>query len=204
MITPPSIRSITGKLIFVIIMTLTTLSVNAQDDGVLPVKPHRHSVYLGVGPNYYFNNLILLKNQVNVVNYSFVGRYMWEPEHLLTIGFEMGYYRLYNLKLPGALHSSIRNSAVPFQLVIGMRFLKKQGYFNFGIGRSLLINDITTDADGDFDATTISLADFTTTAGYRKQINDRISLSSEIKLYYASKAADMNLALAFVVGYGFK
>lgn len=196
-------RSTFGKLIFVIIMGVTCLSADAQDTGLL-AKPHRHSVYLGVGPNYYFNNLILLRNQVNVVNYSFVGRYMWEPEHLLTIGFEMGYYRLYNLKLPGALHNSIRNSAIPFQLVIGMRFLKKQGYFNFGIGRSLLINDITTDADGDFDATTISLADFTTTAGYRKQVNDRISLSSEIKLYYASKAADMNLALALVVGYGFR
>jgi hypothetical protein len=164
---------------------------------------HRHSVYLGVGPNYYFNNLIALKNEVNEFNYSFVGRYMWEPEHLLMIGFETGYYRLYSIKLNGANHTTIKNSAVPIQLVIGTRFLKSY-YFNFAIGRSILINDITTDADGEFDATTLSLADFSTTVGYKKRLNNRISLSSELKLYYASKASDMNLALAFVVGYGFK
>jgi hypothetical protein len=166
-------------------------------------KRHRYSVYLGVGPNYYFNNLVALKKEVNEFNYSFVARYMWEPEHLLSIGFETGYYRLYNIKLNGANHTSIRNSAIPFQLVVGTRFLKNY-YFNFAIGRSLLINDITTDADGDYDASVLSLADFSTTVGYKKRLNDRFSLSSELKWYYASKASDMNLALAFVVGYGFK
>jgi hypothetical protein len=166
-----------------------------------PVR-HRHSFYLGVGPNYYFNNLVALKSEVKELNYSFVARYMWEPEHLLSLGFETGYYRLYSIKLNGPNHSRVRNSAIPFQAVIGMRFLKTF-YGNFAIGRSLLINDITTDADGDYDATTFSLADISTTVGYKKKINDRLSLSSELKLYYASKASDMNLALAFVVGYGF-
>ncbi len=180
---------------------IATTWVRAQD--ATPEKRHRNSVYLGVGPNYYFNNLVALKNQVNEFNYSFVARYMWEPEHLLSIGFETGYYRLYNIKLNGANHTSIRNSAIPFQLVVGTRFLKNY-YFNFAIGRSLLINDITTDVDGDYDASVLSLADFSTTVGYKKRLNERISLSSELKWYYASKASDMNLALAFVVGYGFK
>ncbi|HWA35566.1 MAG TPA: hypothetical protein VG737_15600 [Cyclobacteriaceae bacterium] len=183
------------------LVCLTVVLTHGQD--AAPEKRHRNSVYLGVGPNYYFNNLVALKNEVNEFNYSFVARYMWEPEHLLSIGFETGYYRLYNIKLNGANHTSIRNSAIPFQLVLGTRFLKNY-YFNFAIGRSLLINDITTDADGDFDASALSLADFSTTVGYKKRLNDRFSLSSELKWYYASKASDMNLALAFVVGYGFK
>jgi hypothetical protein len=189
------------SFLWLMIFCLGTIYTQAQD-AAQDVR-HRHAVYLGVGPNYYFNNLVALKNEVNAVNYSFVGRYMWEPEHLLSIGFETGYYRLYSIKLNGSNHTSIRNSAVPIQLIIGTRFLKTY-YFNFAIGRSILINDITTDADGEYDATTLSLADFSTTVGYKKKINDRISLSSELKLYYASKASDMNLALAFVVGYGFK
>jgi hypothetical protein len=185
----------------VVLFCFAATAGQAQD--ATPEKRHRNSVYLGLGPNYYFNNLVALKNEVNEFNYSFVARYMWEPEHLLSIGFETGYYRLYNIKLNGANHTSIRNSAIPFQLVVGTRFLKNY-YFNFAIGRSLLINDITTDADGDFDASVLSLADFSTTVGYKKRLNDRFSLSSELKWYYASKASDMNLALAFVVGYGFK
>jgi hypothetical protein len=188
-------------IIYAIVFCFLCSSVSAQDND--QPKRHRHSVYLGVGPNYYFNNLVKFKDQVNELNYSFVGRYMWEPEHWLTIGFETGYYRLYSINFNGPNHTSVRNSAIPFQLIVGTKFLKKF-YFNFGIGRSLLINDITTDFDGEYDATTFSLADISTTLGYKKQLNERFSLSSEMKLYYASKASDMNLALAFVVGYGFK
>jgi hypothetical protein len=197
-----NIMALSGRIMILVGM-LCFVSVVVQAQDAAPEKRHRNSVYLGVGPNYYFNNLIALKSEVNELNYSFVGRYMWEPEHFLSIGFETGYYRLYNIKLNGANHTVIKNSAVPFQLVVGTRFLKSY-YFNFAIGRSLLINDITTDADGQYDATALSLADFSTTVGYKKRLNDRFSLSSELKWYYASKASDMNLALAFVVGYGFK
>jgi hypothetical protein len=176
---------------------------SAQEGAAPQPRAHRNSFYLGVGPNYYFNNLVVAKNQVNELNYSVVARYLWEPEHHFTIGFETGYYRLYTVHLNGANNTIIRNSAIPFQLIVGYRFLKSY-YFNFAIGRSYLINDITTNADGDFDASVLSLADFSTTLGYKKKISDRISLGSELKLYYASKAADENLALLFVVGYGFK
>jgi Outer membrane protein beta-barrel domain len=162
-------------------------------------KRHRWSVYAGVGPNHYFNNLVKLKSQINEFNYSFVSRVMWEPEHLLSIGFETGYYRLYSMKGPNI---TIKNSAVPIQLVVGMKFLKSF-YFNFSIGRSILINDISGTAD-DYDATAISLADFGGTLGYKRKLNKRISLGVETKYYFSSKAEDSNLALAFVAGYGFR
>ena len=186
----------------VVVFSCLSFFASAQESAAKQPKRHRHSVYLGVGPNYYFNNLAAFKSEVRELNYSFVGRYMWEPEHRLTIGFETGYYRLYSLKLGGPNQNSIKNSAIPLQLAIGMKFAKSY-YFNFAIGRSILINDITTNADGNFDATTLSLADVSTTVGYKKKLNERFSLSSELKWYYASKASDMNLALAVVVGYGF-
>ncbi len=190
---------IMSKVFCVVLFCFWCSSAWGQD--AVP-KRHRFAVYGGIGPNYYFNNLVKFNSQVNEVNYSFVARFMWEPEHLLMLGFEAGYYRLYSINFNGPAKTSIRNSAIPFQLVVGIKFARSF-YYNFGIGRSLLINDISTKADGDYDASVLSLADFTNTLGYKKKFNDRWSLSSELKLYYASKASDMNLALAFVAGYSF-
>ena len=191
------------KTITIILVCFFPMAVLAQDDNTVQPEKHRHSVYLGAGPNYYFNNLVKLKDQVNELNYSFSARFMWEPEHLLSIGFETGYYRLYNLNLTGPLHTKIRNSAITIQLVVSMKFLKNF-YGNFSIGRSFLINDITTDALGDYDASILSLADFSGTVGYKRRINDRFSFGAETKLYYASKASDTNIALLFMTGYSFK
>ena len=187
----------------VIAICIFSTQLLAQSGAVPLEKRHRWSAYAGVGPNYYFNNLVKLKSQVHELNYSFVGRVMWEPEHLLSLGFETGYYRLYSVKGQGSKHTTIKNSAIPLQIVVSMRFLKSF-YGNFSIGRSILINDISTDAVGDYDATSISLADFATTLGYKRKLNDRISLGVETKYYYASKASDSNLALACVMAYGFK
>lgn len=186
----------------ILICFLPTLATG-QKEGAPGTKRHKFTISLGGGPNYYFNNLIRFKKQVNEFNYSFGGRFMWEPEHLLSLGFETGYYRLYNLNLKGTQNTSIRNSAIPFQVVISMRFLKVC-YFNFSMGRTLLINDITTDAYGNFDAVTFSLADFASSVGYRRKLNDRFSLNAETKFFYATKAEDRNVALLFMLSYGFK
>ena len=66
---------------------------------------------------------------------------MWEPEHVLSVGIESGYYRLYTLTGPDTLHANIANSAIPIQLVISMKFLKSF-YFNFSMGQSKLINKV--------------------------------------------------------------
>jgi len=164
-------------------------------------KKIRHWVfYGGIGPNIYFNNLVLAKDQVNVLNYSFVGRIMWEPEHRLSIGFESGYNRLYTIHNPDV---HIINSTIPIQMVVSMKFLKIF-YGNFSFGRSILVNKVSTTNYGNFDGTAISLADVTLTIGYKRKLNDRISLGTEMKYYYAAKANDQNLALVFMCGYHFK
>ncbi len=191
-------RSLLGALIAIGIFCLSSPAI-AQSDKTNKSKRH-WTVYGGIGPNYYFNNLVLLKNEVNELNYSFVGRIMWEPEHLLSIGFETGYYRLYSMNLTTPVNTKIKNSAIPIQFVISMKFLKSF-YGNFAIGRSILINDITTSGTGDYDATTLSLADFSTTIGYRRKLNERFSLGLESKFYWASKADDKNVALLFMAGY---
>ncbi|MFI5155312.1 MAG: hypothetical protein ACHQEM_03975 [Chitinophagales bacterium] len=190
------------RLICGILVCLCSAAVMAQTNNQAHVKKHRFALYAGIGPNYYFNNLVLGKKLVNDWNYSFVGRFMWEPEHFLSVGIESGYYRLYTLNGPDTAHAHIANSAIPIQFVISMKFLKSF-YFNFSMGQSKLINKVTADVSGDFNASAWSLADFTCTLGYHYVFKSRISLGAELKYFYSTAFTDRNIALVFMAGYKF-
>lgn len=197
----------TGRILYkafaAILVTGITFNSMAQTTEVAPVKKYKFTLYAGVGPNFYLNNLVLAKNKVNEFNYSFVGRIMWEPEHNLSLGIESGYNRLYsvNAELP-APHGSVHivNVAIPIQIVVSMKFFKDY-YASFSMGQSILLNNVSTTENGTFDATTVSLGDFGATIGYRRLISDRIYLGSEIKGYYSSKLQDRNIALVFLAGF---
>jgi hypothetical protein len=190
------------RLIFGIVICLCAITCAAQTKDQSHVKKHRFALYAGIGPNYYFNNLVLGKKLVNDWNYSFVGRFMWEPEHILSVGIESGYYRLYTISGSDSLHAKIANSAIPIQLVISMKFLKSF-YFNFSMGQSKLINKVTADVSGNFDASAWSLADFTGTLGYQYHLPSRISFGAELKYFYSTAFTDRNIALVFMAGYKF-
>jgi hypothetical protein len=121
------------KVLTAVLLCFVSLQASAQMDSTMK---HRFTVYGGFGPNYYFNNLVIAKNSVNEFNYSFVGRIMWEPEHRLSVGIETGYYRLYTVNFNGPQHSKVVNSAVPIQVVIGMR-IHKVFYTNLSMGLSI-------------------------------------------------------------------
>lgn len=186
-------------LSFFVFMTIHSV---AQLDSHLSSKRHRIAFYAGAGPNYYFNNLVLARDQVNPFNYSFVGRFMWEPEHLLSLGLESGYYCLYNVKQSGLGGAQITNFAIPIQVVISMKFLKSF-YFGFAIGRSIILNKVKNSNEGNFNAQSWSLADFTETLGYKVLLNERMYLGGEFKFFYSSKLKDKNLALVLLWGYRF-
>jgi hypothetical protein len=174
----------------------------AQKEPPTDNSKHQFSVYLGTGPNVYFNNLQLAKDRVNVVNYSFTGRFMWEPGHFLSLGLETGYYRLYSLKTTGPDNAFISNSAIPIQIVVSMKFLRSC-YFNVSMGQSLLFNEASASAYGNFDARSFSLGDFTGTLGYKYPLKGRFSIGAETKYFYSSRANDCSLALVFIGGYSF-
>lgn len=184
------------------LLCLFSVHTMAQDSLSVHKPERRIAVYAGVGPNVYFNNLKLARNLVNEVNYSFVFRVMWEPEHFLSLGLETGYYRLYSLKTAEPYYASISNSAVPIQIVVSMKFLRSF-YFNGSLGQSILFNEVRSSTYGNFDARTFSLGDFTATLGYRHPMKGRFSLGAETKFFYSSRANDCNLALVFVGGYRF-
>jgi putative flippase GtrA len=170
---------------------------------------HKFAVYAGVGPSYFFNNLLTFKNQVNSLGYAFSARVMWEPQHsFLSLGIETGYFRLYTAS--GTISDSISgqqsnvhvsNSSIPIQFVVSMKF-SKQFYADWAMGQSITFNEVS--ASGittNHNATTWSLADFTATIGYRFIQKSRISYAAELKGFYSSSYANSTIAAVFIVGY---
>ena len=86
-----------------------------------------------------------------------------------------------------------------------MKFLK-DFYGSFTMGQSILLNNVSTLNNGisnQTNATSVSLGDFGLNLGYRKSINDRVFLGTELKLFYSSKLNDKNMGLLFMTGYRF-
>ena len=190
------------NIILVIFFNLACTLVHAQGDSTSS-RESRFTFYLGVGPNYYFNNLEILKDQVNEVNYAVIGRIMWEPKYRLSLGIESGYNRLYTInedfkQASGSV--SIVNSAIPISFVVQMKFFENF-YANFNIGTTILQNKVSTTDYGDFNASTISLGDFGGGIGYRKALKPRLYLGAETKFFWSAKLEDRNLSLLFMAGY---
>ncbi len=197
------------KIFFLTILIAIGIGItskgNAQElPTVNKKKKHKYSLYMGVGPNYYFNNLVLAKDYVRELNYSFVTRFMWEPEFFVSLGFETGYNKLYTVKGdPAATNGTkIVNASIPIQFIISMKFLKVF-YGNFTMGQAIRLNKVTTNASGDYNASNFSLGDYGIGVGYKKSISNKFSIGTELKGYYSSKLEDRNMALLFMAGYKF-
>jgi hypothetical protein len=190
------------KIIIGVLLIVCSMHSIAQTSDYSQPKTRKFAVYAGFGPSYYFNNLQIGKDYVNEFNYAIVGRFMWEPEHLLSLGIETGYYRLYSFNTPDPKAVHISNTAIPLQVVVSMKFLKSL-YVSFSMGQSILINKASSDGYGDFKANSVSLADFTSTLGYRRWLNSRFSIGGEIKGFYSTGFTDKTLTVAAVGGFKF-
>ncbi len=192
------------KILIVILFCGVALIGNAQStDSPSLTKNHQWVLYAGVGPNYYFNNLVVAKGKVNEINYAFMGRLMWEPEYFLNVGLEIGYNHLYSLE--GTLPNNngtiiITNVSVPFQFVVSMKFLKSF-YGNFNVGYAILTNNVSSSKFGDSSGLILSTADFAASIGYRHPISDRFLVGVELRGYYSTKLDDKTLSLLFMGGY---
>jgi hypothetical protein len=189
------------KLIIAVSLCMIGFRGMAQSEKL--EKYHKFAVYAGVGPSFFINNVVIGKNDVNVWNYAFSARFMWEPENsLLSLGIETGYFRLYtvNSVQPKA---HVSNSAIPLQFVVSMKF-SKNFYASWAMGQSLLPSKVSnTDSSYNFNSSTWSLSDFSATFGYRFIQKSRISYAAELKGYYSSSYANATIAALFIVGYRF-
>jgi hypothetical protein len=186
----------------IICICMAHTSIAQEAPTIKAEKKSKYTLYAGVGPNFYFNNVVVGKSGVNEFNFAFVARFMWEPEHFLSLGFETGYNRLYtvNLAAGAANETHIVNSVIPIQGVVSMKFLK-HFYGNFSMGQGILLNKVHTASSGDVNASVVSLGDFGAGIGYRKLVQKKWFLGAELKGYYSTKLDDKNIGLVFMAGY---
>ena len=191
-----------NKLIIAFSICLISIRTNAQTESSQPEKYRQFAIYAGIGPSYFFNNLVTGKNYVSPFQYAFSARFMWEPRHsFVSLGFETGYYRLYSVNAPPPINAKIVNSSIPIQFVVSMKFSPKV-YANWSMGQSLQYNKVTTpDNPNNYSNHVLSLADFSATVGYRFIQKQRISYAAELKGYYSSSYANGTIAAFFIVGY---
>ena len=179
---------------------LVSLAAFCQDGENQSRKKGRWVVYVNAGPNYYFNNVVVGKDLVKEFNYAGTVKFMWEPEFRLSLGVETGYYRLYTAKGTGQGKVDIVNSATPLHFVAAMNFVRNY-FFDLAIGPSFLKNKVHSETYGDFDGSSVSLADFSGTLSYRFNWNGRFRLGFGPRFFYSSHLNDKSLALLFIAGY---
>jgi hypothetical protein len=192
------------KIILWLCFMICALSLRgiAQSEKPPREKKHRFSFYGGVGPSFFFNNLVTSKNEVNPWGYSFIGRFMWEPPFALSLGIETGYLRLYSVNYSQPINAHVTNSLIPFQVVVSMKLLKYY-YANFAMGQSVLLNRANAEGYGNFNANNVSLGDFSFTLGGRHKYKSRVSIGGEAKFYLSSGYNNATISILFMAGYNF-
>ena len=169
-------------------------------------RPNNFSISGGVGLFYYVNTLktqpdLVVKDQI-----SFSGRLIWEPEHRLSLGGEMGYYKIYTVKIDSG-KSKFRIgdaslSAIPILLCFKMR-VTPHIYFTGGQGLSVLVSRITSFGNT-IESSQLSLADAQLSVVYRIPMGDRFRIESELKYLHFGKTQDFGFSLQAVATYMFR
>ena len=136
-----------------LLITLTTCFIAsrslAQNDVGQYAKYRHFAIYAGVGPGFFFNNVVVFKDDVNPWGYQFSFRFMWEPKNsFLSLGIETGYYRIYSASSdvktalsPQPIPVKVTNSIVPFLFIVSMKF-SKEFYASWSMGQSIKYNII--------------------------------------------------------------
>ena len=189
------------KLILVALSFLITGVSFAQNSGEAVTPYRKFSVYAGVGPSLFINNLVRSKNEVSAFQYAFSARFMWEPKHsFVSLGIETGYFKLYTVE-SASPKAHVTNSSIPLMFDVSMRFGKNFSG-TWGMGQSVTNSKVTnTDSAYNFNSSVWSLSDFTATLGYRFSEKKRLSYAAELKGFYSSKYQNATIALLFLVGF---
>ena len=175
-------------------------------------KPQNWSVGGGLGWFHYINTLDRGANFAKTNQVGFTFRFMWEPEHRLSIGLESGYYTIYSLEVPETTTSPYGNAkltAIPLLLSFRIRVLPNF-YLSGGPGMAIMYSDVTTSSvsnpalNGSAQSSFLSLANLHVSAMYRKKISDRFDLGGEVKFLNFGKTEDYGYSLQVVGAYRFR
>lgn len=157
---------------------------------------------IGMGYSRYITDMEY--NDLNKNGFAGTLRFMWNPEHLLSIGLETGYEYLYSIRIEnmktefGKSRFSASMIAVPIFVAFAMKITDRIKILG-GSGTYLLFNRGELFGD-ELKSSLISIG-FHTGLSYAYPLNKDISIGGEIKYSYISKIQDQNLSLEVIFIY---
>jgi hypothetical protein len=190
-----------------IAIIIVTISITAclsksycqSDDNVYSV-----TAYVNAGYSRFISELD--DNDLNKNGFSGTIRLMWEPEHLLSIGLESGYVRLYNSNTQTSIGNgntftlTSELNAVPILSVFSMKIINN---LKLSIGSGIFIitskvDSLNNPVSSDLVSTGILIG-----GSYLYPVSSFISLGGEIKYYHINKIEDGGLNFQVSLQYRF-
>lgn len=181
------------KKIFLIISLLVLFHTRLPGMDSEEAKPYYLNTYFGGGGSLFNTDM----ENTGLIKKGFGGmfRIMWQPEHLLRLGIESGFYHVYDYKGRGTERSEASMNTLPVHLAFMME-LFRNFEINFGFGTSLLF--ITFERGADYSESTQYSSSMSLSASYLLPLSEGFKLGAEGKYYYLGKIKDSNLSLMIV------
>ena len=188
----------TTIIIGLLVLIMYSGPVSAQDS--LPQTHRNHySLAVGLGFSHYFNTLQIAKDFANPNSGTVSFRFFWEPEHLLSLGLETGYFRLFKVEkqISSESTSTATMDIVPLFLLVRMRVVD-YFYVTAGMGLAMMINKVSLDRD--INSTFFSLSNFKFGASYLHPVGKKFFAGVELETDNIGKTNDWTFAAQFVGG----
>ena len=185
------------NIVIGLLLLLTTISFAQSADTAYSVN-----AFAGVGYNRFISDLDY--DGLNKNGYSATIRFMWQPEHLLSIGIESGYIQLHSSEVNdiddiyGTEKLETNLSAVPILAIYTMRITDNIN-LSAGVGGYMLTSKVSSHGNNVF--STEWTIGYLISASYLVPVANKINIGGEIKWDYINKIADGSLLFQFVLKY---
>ena len=163
------------------------------------------SIYVSTGISHYINTLQIDPSRVGLKqNFSCSSfRFMWEPEHRLSMGVEAGYYRVYEVQLAeGKDINTASLSVIPILFCVQMRIFKRF-YATVGTGVSIHHSEVNYQGTHS-ESETMAFSNLQFTAGYVQPITKQFGLGIKAQFLSENKTEDGIFSVQAVARYQFK
>ena len=171
-------------------MVLFSPALFSQQKDTVRVKLNHYSFNIGTGWTHYINNLEYGDKDIQKDFAGISLKFFWEPEYLISLGLETGYYKLFKVELPTGTDTSshVDRSVVPLLLLVRMRIVDNV-YLGAGMGIAIITNK-TSGAGQEIVTKTNSLSNFELSAGYIYPLSKHWRVGGEFKAFHFGSLND--------------
>ena len=181
-----------ARKIFITALALILISpvMMARDKDSTRVRLNHYSFTIGAGWSHFIDNLDNGNSDITKDFAAVSAKFYWEPEHLLSLGLETGYYKLFRTthEIGADTTVNVNRCVIPLLLLVRMRIID-HFYLGAGVGIAILTNK--TEGIGKEIKTSInSLSNMEVSASYVYPLSKHWLVGGEAKVYHFGKYND--------------